>query len=98
MNGDEATTMGHRIECPVEWCAGSWIDHGGDGAGPNEWLHSDDGREIVHGAALYRSRRGTGEDVWEMIAGGHVLARGRDLARLAVVLRDIAGAVDTLAS
>lgn len=92
-----AAQLRQRFECPVSWCTGSWLDHGGDGTGPDEWLHSDDGREIVHGAALYRSREGAGPDMWEMVAGGQVVARGHDLARLAEVLRDLAGAVDTLA-
>lgn len=83
--------------CPIEWCTGRVGDHGGYGDGPEDWVHSDDGAEVVHGAALYRSREGAGPDLWELVAGGAVVARGADLRVLAVKLRDIAAAVEEVA-
>ena len=88
--------MNGRLACPVEWCTGYVVDHGGDGAEPDDWRHSDDGTDLVHGAALYRSQHGAGPVVWEMVAGGSVVAVGGDLAQLADRLREIADAVAVL--
>ena len=84
------------IECPIEWCTGHLLDHGGDGAGPEDWLHSDYGVELVHGVALYRSQVGSGPLEWEVVVGGATLAIGLDPANLARKLRDIAGGVESL--
>lgn len=88
--------MPGRIGCPVPWCTGYVIDHGGDGSEPDAWRHSDDGTDLVHGAALYRSQLGAGPTVWEMVAGGATVARGTDLGLLADKLREIADAVAVL--
>lgn len=93
---DGAATSTRSIDCPVSWCQGLLMDHGADGAPPDEWLHSDDGVELVHGAALYRWRKGTDSDNWDLVVGGNVLGSGSDLSLLAEKLRDIVGAVATL--
>lgn len=90
--------MSNRIDCPIEWCTGSRLDHGGDGAEPETWVHSDDGTELVHGAALYRARTGTGADEWELIVGGQLIGHGVDLTVLSERLRDLADAVDAVAA
>ena len=89
---------GRRIDCPVAWCTGSWLDHGGDGAPPAAWVHSDDGIALVHGAALYRSQIGTGAVEWDLIIGGQVVAHGEHLVALAEKLSNVAGAVAGLAA
>ena len=85
-----------RMECPIAWCNGDIDNHGGVGQEPSEWLHVDHGRDIVHGAAIYRTQKGSAPVRWEMVVGGRVVAAGADLAVLAEKLRDIAGAVEAM--
>lgn len=28
------------VDCPIEWCTGHRLDHGFDGAEPEQWTHS----------------------------------------------------------
>ena len=96
-SGDHWRAQLHRrIDCPVPWCTGFVLDHGGNGADPDNWRHSDDGTDLAYGAALYRSQHGARPVVWEMVAGGTVVAVGGDLAQLAVRLQEIAEAVAVL--
>ena len=66
--------MTDRMECPIAWCNGDIDNHGGVGQEPSEWLHVDHGRDIVHGAAIYRTQKGSAPVRWEMVVGGRVVA------------------------
>lgn len=84
-----------RIDCPVPWCGGLWIDHGGDGAEPEAWLHDEtEGIDLPYGTAFYRSQQGAGPLTWSLVVGGVVIARGSEPRRLAAMLRDVAAAVE----
>lgn len=100
MNEDDATAvemLRRRIDCPVPWCGGLWIDHGGDGAEPDRWLHDEaEGIDLPHDTAFYRSQQGTGPMVWTLVVGGAVIARGSNPGQLAAMLREVADAVEAL--
>lgn len=83
-----------RIECPVHWCEGRWVDHGGDGSAPEDWEHSDEGIRTAHGGVLFRSQLGTGQSEWSLAVGGQVVASSSDLGRLSAQLRNIADDLD----
>ncbi|GAA1769733.1 hypothetical protein [Agromyces humatus] len=45
----EFLAMNHRrIDCPLSWCRGRYLDHGGDGAEPDAWVH--EGEDIKLGS------------------------------------------------
>lgn len=96
MSDDEALErIERRIDCPLEWCHGAWLEHGGDGSDPDQWVHeAHAGIELGHGAALYRTREGAGPDQWSFIWGGQSIAWGHEPARLARMLREVADAVE----
>jgi hypothetical protein len=63
--------VARRIECPVAWCSGIWLEHGGDGSAPGHWVHDDaDGIPLPHGAHLYRSQVGGGAIEWTLVVQG----------------------------
>ena len=88
-----------RIDCPLDWCAGAWLAHGGDGAEPDQWLHeAEHAIGLPHGAGLDRSRLGAGPDEWSLAMQGdgarYSMGTALDPRELAVMLRDVADAVD----
>lgn len=74
----------------MSWCV---LSHPADNGDAASWLHSDDGTELLYGAALYRSQVGSEHEVWELVAGGSAVAVGEDLNILADRLRSLADAV-----
>lgn len=100
---EERAELRRRIDCPLAWCEGRWLDHGGDGAPPATWLHDDGhGIDLPHGASLHRSRVGSGPDEWSLAlqgAGGRFSIPPATGARqYAELLRDIADRIEELAS
>lgn len=95
---DERADLGRRIDCPVPWCEGRWLDHGGDGRPPEAWLHEEDiGIELGHQAVLSRSRVGAGAVEW-LFAIEHVsIMSGREPHEIALALRSIASCIDAQA-
>lgn len=98
MPDDELAMLARRIDCPVPWCSGLWIDHGGDGADPGQWLHEDEhGTDLPHGAFLGRSQLGGGPVEWSLTMRGdgaqYSMFSAGDPAEFAQILRDIADAI-----
>jgi len=92
---DARQAMARRIECPVAWCDGAWLDHGGQGAPPDEWVHTGaDAIDLPGGASLSRWSEGAGPVVWSLFIGAQAVADGTDLAAIAAQLRQIADAVE----
>ena len=90
--------MRRRIACPVPWCDGRWLDHGGDGCAPDEWLHTDGGIDLPHGASLLRSQIGASPVEWSLAidgdSGSMSVYQDTDPATFAHRLRQIADAID----
>lgn len=69
--------MGARIECPISWCRGGHLSHGGDGAPPEEWEHFSGARDLGHGLALSRIQVGSELPRWHLTrADGEELLSG----------------------
>lgn len=92
-----------RIDCPVEWCAGIWLDHGGEGQPPEQWVHQDEfGFVLPHGATLFRDQEGSSPVSWLL----HIEWEGTNcavrcdtkLGAMAARLREIASAIDDVAA
>lgn len=96
---EELDSIRRRIDCPVEWCSGRWIEHGGDGAAPDEWVHSDDrGVELGCGATLLRDQLGAGPVTW-MLHAEHdgqrfAFTTATSPGEIARTLRDLADRID----
>lgn len=92
-----------RIACPIEWCSGRWLQHGGEGQSPDQWIHEDDdGIALVHGAKLHRDQEGVGPVTWALYiecdgTTSTVLA-ATALGNLADVLSDLSGAIRRIAT
>ncbi|WP_404433152.1 hypothetical protein LG299_02345 [Microbacterium lacus] len=98
-----AAKIRRRIDCPVEWCAGAWLEHGGEGQPPEQWVHSDlHGFRLPHGATLSRDQEGSGPLTWLLHAewdGTSLLVRhGTDLHQIAAELRAMADAINDVAA
>ncbi len=84
----------HRFECPVPWCVGFDLDHGGNDAPPEEWVHT----------SAYDDLEGLGSGSLTATGGGPVLYwvsiehegehTRAELGQLAERLRDIAAQLD----
>lgn len=100
MTGDEALERAARqIDCPVEWCAGGWLEHGGGGQSPEDWVHQDAlGFNLPFGAHLDRDQQGTGPVTWmlslECDGVRSPVRSDADIHALASMLRRLADAVD----
>lgn len=95
-----ADQLGRRIDCPVSWCSGIWLEHGGDGASPDEWVHDDPkGIALPYGAHLYRSQMGAGPVEWSLTVDGdgqRVNLAPASLTDYVKVFREIAAAISLL--
>lgn len=104
MNLDGWRVQVHRrIDCPVAWCAGRWLQHGGDGAAPEDWVHDEEIAMLLpHGAQLTRSKVGAGPIEWSLLLPGDGDAsfslEPMRPASYAAWLRDIAAAIDASVS
>lgn len=97
IGGELRDAMRRRIACPIPWCAGTYLDHGGDGSAPDDWTHTS--REPIplpHGAELMRFRAGTDPDVWTVIHDGAIVAESTSRAEIARTLRAWADAVEQI--
>lgn len=95
--------LSRRIDCPVPWCAGRWVDHGGEGQPPERWVHQDDdGFALPHGATLARDQEGAGPVTWSLYVEWDgttsAVRNDTDLRRIAQVLRDLAASVEDVAA
>lgn len=103
MTGEEALESAARsIDCPIEWCSGEWLDHGGQGQSPESWVHHDrEGFALPHGARLFRDQLGSDPVDWILtlehdgISAAVVCAD--DLGVITSILRTIASAVESVA-
>lgn len=96
ISDEELSVMRRRIDCPIAWCDGSWLDHGVDGGEPETWFHQDSsGVALPHGMTLYRSQEAGGDVTLMLVnsAGGEV-AQADCVRVLSEMLRDLAAAVD----
>lgn len=95
---DALRDIRRRIDCPVLWCSGRWLEHGGDGQGPEDWVHDDEqGYALPHGAELHRSQIGAGPVEWTLNMRGEGASFTLELstpAKYARRLRDIADEID----
>lgn len=64
LTSGEREELARRIDCPVSWCEGRWLQHGGDGAPPHEWFHEEREVALGHDAYLSRSQVGAAPVVW----------------------------------
>lgn len=86
------------IACPIPWCTGNRGQHGGEGDGPDTWLHCDDGRSLTESATLYRFKEGSGPVSYSVHIGGQVvIEEAVSLDEVARAMRTIADACATLA-
>ncbi len=95
--------LSRRNDCPVEWCARMWLDHGGGGQPPEEWVHQDErGFALPHGASLSRDQEGAAPVTWllhvEWDGTTCAVRQDTDLRAMAARLRDVAAAIDDVAS
>lgn len=89
--------MRRRIDCPLPWCSGTWLDHGGDGQPPSDWIHaSEDPAPIGGGAGVIRQQDGGGAEAWSLIVGPSIAAEADSRDALAAQLRSWAASVDRL--
>jgi hypothetical protein len=89
----------HTIRCPLEWCTGTLADHGGLGDDPTHWVHSDGGGlPVAPRAALCRDQLGAEPSRWVLVVNGAEVSTGDSPASVAEGLRDLAHAVDAVAS
>ena len=92
---DERAELERRIDCPVPWCDGSWLQHGGDGAPPEDWFHEERrGIDLGHDAWLSRSQEGAGPIVWSFAMDRHNITESTDPCQLAQMLRSIAAGIE----
>ncbi|GEK86815.1 hypothetical protein GCM10007198_14040 [Microbacterium aerolatum] len=86
----------HRsISCPVEWCSGSILDHGGAGDEPGDWVHSDGpGVVVMPGLTLCRSQIASGPVRWHLFSRVEEVAQAGTRQELADVLRICASAIE----
>lgn len=71
LSGDWRAQLRRRIDCPVPWCDGRWLQHGGDGAAPDDWVHDEEyATTLPHGAHLSRSQVGAGPIEWSLAIEG----------------------------
>lgn len=92
-----------RIDCPVSWCAGRWLQHGGDGAEPEDWVHDEETAILLpHGAQLTRSQVGAGPTEWSLLmpgdGGASFSLEPMSPQAYAAWLRDIATAINASGS
>jgi hypothetical protein len=105
MLGDDEfrAQLRRRIDCPVEWCAGIWLDHGGEGQPPELWVHQDEnGFALPNGASLWRDQEGSGPVTWLLYIewdGTNCAVRcDTELGAMVARLREIASAIDDVAA
>jgi len=103
LTDEDRQRLARRIDCPVPWCEGRWIDHGGDGSGPDDWEHEDgDGIALTPDARLGRWQVGASPVEWSLYldtdAGTVNLGTALDPRQLAERLRTIATAIDGASS
>jgi hypothetical protein len=97
MTPAERAEFERRIACPVLWCDGRWLEHGGDGQPPELWLHEDEsGMEIAPGAVLTRAQEGSAPVVWSLAVDGNCVLDFDDPRALARRLRLLADAVSAI--
>lgn len=91
-------TLHRLIDCPIAWCEGRWLDHGGEGNGPETWLHEAPATSLpltesgTGQGYLSRFREGSGPDKWSVhIAVDHT---STDQTALIAALRDTADAIE----
>lgn len=89
-----------RIDCPISWCTGRWIEHGGYGEEPDQWVHTgamvrfpaiDDLPESQ--AFIERIRFGSGTDGWngQVKVGDGAFETG--LPTVVLALREVASQI-----
>lgn len=83
------------IDCPIEWCAGYLLDHGGTGEAPDEWYHSSAGITLPHGLMLVRAAHASGPERWIIEGRGYELVQDADLHVIAARLHEVASAIDS---
>ncbi|SIT73590.1 hypothetical protein SAMN05880545_1244 [Microbacterium sp. RU33B] len=93
---------GRAFSCPVDWCAGDWHEHGGNGAAPDEWVHAGGALiELNDGAALSRWSVGSASVTWTLLVqheGQTVAVADSDSLRdIAIQLRAIADGCEGVA-
>lgn len=94
---EEHAALVRRIDCPVTWCDGRWMDHGGDGAEPENWYHAGD-FALQHGARVGPHREGTGPIVWSFALARHEVMVTDDLREVVQMLRAVADEVEQIAA
>ena len=80
-------------DCPIEWCAGSIGDHGGDGTEPEFWLHRGEDVELGDIGIFFDTQIGSGPH------GGYVELRFDDeytIDELRDFAKRLRGIADTL--
>lgn len=80
-----------QFGCPVTWCTGGVEEHGGDGAGPEDWLHQSEAVPLA--GELWAQRWTTGADPerWQLhVSTDSEIAEARNLASLAALLESAA--------
>lgn len=87
MSGDAR----ERFDCPVTWCMGDVEEHGGDGAGPDDWMHQGEAVPLSGGLWVQRWATGTEPAQWQLNAGRQIeIAEGASLEVLATLLESAA--------
>lgn len=95
---EEHAAIERRIDCPVPWCRGGWLEHGGDGLPPEQWLHEEDhGHDLGHDAWIGRSQQGAGPIEWSFVMDRHNITDAHDPHDLSAMLRSVADAIDAIA-
>lgn len=102
---DARSDRSRAIDCPIPWCEGRWLDHGGDGGAPHDWVHHgnlvalDDIAALPESTAFTeRVQFGSGAPGWtgHIHVGGGAFEEG--LAVIAAALRRTADRLDEAAS
>lgn len=83
------------FDCPIEWCDGSWIDHGGMGHYPDLWEHYGILHELPHGAFVQASSQGAGRAELTVAIDAQ-LFDALPPHTASIILREIADAIDLL--
>lgn len=83
----------HRIDCPIDWCAGYLADHGGLGDAPEVWLHGAEAVTLGDGIMLYENQLGAGTIYYELFLGDESI-RADSAVALAEQLRTLAALIE----
>lgn len=65
--------MSESMNCPIEWCSGYRDEHGGEGDGPESWLHMEHTMPLTGLVRAHRWQEGAGPVRWSMLIGNHAV-------------------------